>query len=171
MCLIISALCLYFLFFVVLSVVTNPMELGNDVLARNLFGALDRLTGGRLGNLTSNVLNIRAQHTHGYGAGGYRNFMRSSSVDDRWSGRLPRRGFGTDGFGRYDDFDDGSVSSKVIGRIAGAMGLGGRTNVGYRSTGRRGVFGHRASTDGTGVTGSSWGDRFDNFRHRNRRAS
>lgn len=171
MCLIISALCLYFLFFVVLSVVTNPMELGNDVLTRNLFGALDRLTGGRLGNLTSNVLNIRAQHSHGYGAGGYRNFMRSSSVDDRWSGRLPRRGFGTDGFGRYDDFDDGSVSSKVIGRIAGAMGLGGRTNVGYRSTGRRGVFGHRASTDGTGVTGSSWGDRFDNFRHRNRRAS
>lgn len=164
---ILSILCLYFLFFVVLSVVTNPLELGNDVLMRNLFGALDRLTGGRLGRLTSNSLTINSRRTYGYGAGATRGFLRGDSVDDRWSGRTPRRGYG--GYSRYDDYDDtGMLRGRVFGSMGGHLDGYSRTQTGYRnSTGRRGLFNRRGSAQ----SNDSWGGRFDNFKHRSSNSS
>lgn len=164
---ILAVLCLYFLFFVVLSVITNPLELGNDVLMRNLFGALDRLTGGRLGRLTSNHLTINSRRTVGAGFGGMRGFMHGDSVDDRWSGRSPRRGYG--GYGRYDDYDDtGVLRGRLFGHVGGHLDGYSRTQIGYRnSAGRRPLF-RRSSLESGQASNVNWGDRFDNFQHRSR---
>lgn len=135
-CLLVTALCLYFLFFVCLAVVTNPLELGNDTLARNLFGALDRLTGHRLSKLTSNSLHIHSRNSYGMGLNqGIRAYAHGASIDDRYNGRRPRRG---EHYGRWSDFDDADLSARarVISRF-GRLGFAdevGRTRTGFRHT-------------------------------------
>lgn len=135
-CLLVTLLCIYFLFFVCLAVVTNPLELGNDTLARNLFGALDRLTGHRLSRLTSNSLHIHSRNSYGVGYNqGIRAYAHGASIDDRYSGRRPRRG---EHYGRWSDFDDDDMSARarVISRF-GRLGYAdevGRTRTGFRHT-------------------------------------
>lgn len=68
-CVVIMFLCCYFLFWVVLSVVTNLGEMGNDVLGRNLLQGLDNITRGAVRKLTTNLLYSR-RGVRGYGGMG-----------------------------------------------------------------------------------------------------
>lgn len=164
--------CLYFLLFVCMSVVTNPLELGNDTLARNLFGALDRLTGHRLSRLTSNSLHINSRNVYGgMQPVGVQSYMRGASVDDRWSSRRPRRG---DHYGRWSDFDDYDMSTRArvinrFGQLHHAEEVG-TTRTGFRQTrfmrGFRNVSSRFTGSNNQSSTNSSDGDRFENYTHR-----
>lgn len=104
-CALIIMFCAYMLLYVVMSVVSNPLELGNDVLAKNLFNALDRLTGRNLSRLTTNSIHVNARNSYGHQGimGGMRNYMRRTSLDMQHMFRFPRRrGYG---YGRYNDLD------------------------------------------------------------------
>lgn len=141
-CLILVAVCTYFLVYVVVSVVTNPMELGNDVLAKNLFSAMDRLTGRRLSRITSNSIQINSRQSYGQiGMGaGMANYMRRASVDFQNNFRRPRRRQGYSRYSNYDDYDYGrdSGSRGFMNHIANFANRGrgydefGGTRVGIR---------------------------------------
>lgn len=172
-CLLITVLCIYFLFFVCLSIVSNPLELGNDTLARNLFGALDRLTGGRLNRLSSNILHVNSQRGFtsigmSHGARGY---LRGTALDDRAPGRIVRR---SEHYGRWSDFDDDSLSmrARVMSRFGQSAHLDdvGRTRTGFRHsrplrTIRR-IWDRVGSVTMTSLDGTGVQDRFNNFLHR-----
>ena len=169
-CLIVTILCIYFLFYVCLAVVTNPLELGNDVLARTLFGALDKLTGHRLSNLTTNVLHIKSNGMYGAvtPAFGLRGYARGASIDDRANVRRPRRG---EHYGRWQDFDDDNLSyrSRIINRFGNLQYVGevGRTRTGFRQSRPfrliRNARDRIGSMTWTASDGSGIRDRIENF--------
>lgn len=82
-CALLMFLCCYFLFWVVLSVIQNAGEMGNDVLGQNLLRGLDHITHGAVrkltaSNLTANRMNrgyngrntfLFSQHAAQYGRG------------------------------------------------------------------------------------------------------
>lgn len=149
-CLILVALCTYFLVYVVLSVVTNPLELGNDVLAKNLFSAVDKLTGRRLSRLTSNSIHINSRNSYGQvGMGaGIANYMRRASVDFQSNFRRPRRRQGYSRYSDYDDYDYGrdAGSRGFFSRIANSERFSdefGGTRVGIRRNRFSGRFGRQ----------------------------
>jgi len=149
-CVIISALCVYFLGYVVFSVVKNPLELGNDVLMSNLFGALDKLTGHRLSRLTTNKIQVNANRGYNIGgpSWGSRHFLRHSGIDRSLPGSFGRRrGY----YGRYGSMNDYSYDSRR-----------------YRSS----MFGNRGFGLGRrGGYGSGFGTRFNYGRRRNYNSS
>lgn len=82
-CALLMFLCCYFLFWVVLSVIQNAGEMGNDVLGQNLLRGLDHITHGAVrkltaSNFTANRMNrgyngrntfLFSQHAAQYGRG------------------------------------------------------------------------------------------------------
>lgn len=153
-CLILVALCTYFLVYVVLSVVTNPLELGNDVLAKNLFSAVDKLTGRRLSRLTSNSIHINSRNSYGQvGMGaGIANYMRRASVDFQSNFRRPRRRQGYSRYSDYDDYDYGrdAGSRGFFSRITNSERFSdefGGTRVGIRRNRFSGRFGRQRNSE------------------------
>lgn len=122
MCAICLFFCNYFLFWVVLSVVTDFGELGNNTLARNMIRSVDNLTRGTFSRLSTNVANITNrnrttiaprvayQYGRGYSVDDYdrpRGRRSSlSSVPDDYSrpGGVP--GHRPQGYGRQDYYED-----------------------------------------------------------------
>ncbi len=105
-CALIMFLCCYFLFWVVLSVVQNIGEMGNDVLGQNLLRGIDHITRGAVRKLTTNTLYSR-RGIRGYGGSGsllpfagMNRYGRGYGVDSFDYVRGSRRGmFG--GLGNY----------------------------------------------------------------------
>lgn len=166
----VTAFCLYLLLYVIMSVVTNPLEFGNDNLMRNLFGALDKLTGGRLGRITTQSINIQSRNSYNT-RGGYRDYLRTSSVDDRFNPHRVRR---SEHYGRWEDFDDADMSARVrvinrFGRLADHADEVGSTRTGFRQSrvmrGVRSVGQRLGSTTWRNQEGTGLGDRFDNYRN------
>lgn len=122
-CALVMFLCCYFLFWVVLSVVTNAGEMGNEVLGQNLLRGMDAITRGAVRKLTTNTLNARrgirgyGGMGYGYGYGSPYQYGRGYGVDGRDYIRGSRRGFvfghrgygstGLGGYGRGALYDDG----------------------------------------------------------------
>lgn len=120
-CALLMGLCLYFLFWVVLSIVQDAGEMGNNTLGRNLLRGLDKITRGSVRKLAASTTHLttsiqnhrRYQISNRYG--------RGYGVDDydRPFGRRRPRGYdeGYDrdyGYGPYAgdrDFADYSRSS------------------------------------------------------------
>lgn len=133
-CAILTVACIYFLFYVIFSVVANPLELGNDNIAKNLFRGMNRLTGGRLERVVSHTTNIfNHGHGHNYGRHTARNFFRSSPVDERYATRRSEH------YGRWSDFDDQNLGRRAqvidrFGRINEHADEVGRTRTGFRQT-------------------------------------
>lgn len=133
-CAILTVACIYFLFYVIFSVVANPLELGNDNIAKNLFRGMNRLTGGRLERVVSHTTNIfNHGHGHEYGRHTVRSFFRSSPVDERYATRRSEH------YGRWSDFDDQNLGRRAqvidrFGRINEHADEVGRTRTGFRQT-------------------------------------
>ena len=142
-CALLMFLCCYFLFWVVLSVIQNAGELGNDVLGQNLLRGLDHITHGAVRKLTAS--NFMAQRMNrGYGARGYAPFGagayqygRNYGVDSFDYVRGDRSRFAR--AGRYEEvYDDYGRDSpyEAGGRHFGRFGRG-RTTDGDRRTATR----------------------------------
>lgn len=115
LCAIVSALCVYFLSVILFSIIVNPLEMGNDVLLKNMFSALNRLTGNRLNRLTTNNLTVNANHRYDYGNTGFnsRNFLRRSPIDSIIPQRFGRR---RTYYNRSSGLDDSYYDSRRYSR-------------------------------------------------------
>lgn len=132
-CVLVTLLCLYIMFFVLLSIVTDFSELGNNTLANNLIRAFDNLTRGALSSLRTRSLqvsNSMMNNVHGF-----RNVMeyrRGSSIDTsnwvsaRRGGYQPRndrRGNYSDDYSNYGRHSRGggifSVGRRAMRRDRG----------------------------------------------------
>lgn len=149
-CAFVMLLCLYFLFWVCLSIVQDVGELGNNTLKNNLLKGLDKITRGAFSKMAVNTTHIyqgAANHYTRYG--GARRFGRGYNVDDYGMPVGSRAGYGryggqdnydygrrtrTHGFGRGDYYDDDFSTPR-----RGLFGRG-RAN---SSVIRRGWFGGR----------------------------
>lgn len=152
-CMLITILCVYFMFFVVMSVISNPMQLGNETLARNLFGALDKLTGHTLSRITSNRVEVHNRNGHvfgNFGLGSASPFRRHAPVDNRYNPRQPSRA--SAGYysrsSSYDDIDDG-YNPRWARRFGNYFDRSEQTNRGFTRT--RVGFGRR-NRDNSRVT-------------------
>lgn len=164
-----SVLCVYFLLAVIMAIVRNPLELGNGYIGANLFGAVDRLTGGRLGNLVANNFRVQAPQIFSHSGMQARAYRRAAPLDAIGGMRRPRRG---EHYGRWDDFDDSNLSARArvisrFGRLATEASEVGQTRTGFRQSRimRSARSARRAVTNiRNGV--SHFGDRFRNFGQR-----
>ena len=147
-CALVMALCCYFLFWVVLSVVTNIGEMGNEVLGQNLLRGLDSITRGAVRKLTTNTLMARRgiRGYGGYGMGGYGYGMpyqygRGYGIDSRdyvrgsrsaYSRGINASDYGYGSYGRGASYDESMYSREgrrgLIGVIDGIQ---------FRTSGRR----------------------------------
>lgn len=138
---VISALCLYFLIFIIISIVANPLELGNEAIARSMYNGLNRLTGGRLDRITASLAHLRrdtrangAMLSMGLAAANSRGYRRSADIDGSPVRRRPRR---SAHYGRWEDFDD--VNLPMRARVVSRFGKisDHAAEVGNRKTGLR----------------------------------
>lgn len=141
-CALVILLCVYFLFWVVLSVVQDIGELGNNTLQRNLLHGLDKITRGAVQRLTVNTTNMYQNTRNGFNrAFGARRYGRSYNIDD-YDGPVGHRG----GYGSYSGYDSYGGYDRYEGRRRSAFGGFGRGdyfNDDYSAPRRRrfGLFG------------------------------
>lgn len=147
-CALVMALCCYFLFWVVLSVVTNIGEMGNEVLGQNLLRGLDSITRGAVRKLTTNTLMARRgiRGYGGYGMGGYGYGMpyqygRGYGIDSRDYVRGSRsaysRGINASDYG-YGSYGRGASYDESMYSREGRRGLTGVIDgIQFRTSGRR----------------------------------
>lgn len=124
-CALVAGICLYFLFWVVLSVVQDVGELGNNTLTNNLLQGLNGLTFGAMQRVQNAQLNIRNSSTRNgkFAPSFARQYGRGYNVDEYgrpYASRNPFGRFGSNGgfsgFGRrgpgmstvYDSYGRGS---------------------------------------------------------------
>ena len=121
-CVLLSLLVNYLLVFVVMSVIMNPLEMGNEVLGRHLLRALDGLTGRKVGQFIANNLMVKGKQAANWGRDMLTTYRRSSSIDDRhgWAQGPSRQRDRVRGYSRWEDFDDMDLegSARVMERVA-----------------------------------------------------
>lgn len=165
-CALVMALCCYFLFWVVLSVVTNIGEMGNEVLGQNLLRGLDSITRGAVKKLTTNTLMARRgiRGYGGYGMGNYGYGMpyqygRGYGVDSRDYVRGSRsafsRGINASDYG-YGSYGRGASYDESMYSREGRRGLTGVIDgIQFRTSGRRARGVERANYERTRGYGRS----------------
>lgn len=92
-CLIIIILCIYFMFWVILSVVQDMGELGNNTLTANLLRGLDNLTRGSVNRLFASTTRLSTNINYRRQAFNTQRYTRSYNVDDYQYPGVSRRGY------------------------------------------------------------------------------
>lgn len=142
-CALIMYLCIYFLFWTVLSVIQDFTELGNTTLGTNLLHGLDKITRGTFNKIRANTFEVANNFGSNMRYGSSRIYNRSRSIDDYdrpWSRRSngynyshdhydPYRDLETEGYSRRTGFGFNSIGSRFVGR---------RSRAGRRVVNRRG---------------------------------
>lgn len=175
-CALVMILCMYFLFWVVLSVVQDVGELGNNTLAHNLLQGLKGLSFGavqRVQNASIGINNVQRNRVFGRGIG-VNQYGRGYSIDDYGRPYASRGGFSFgrgaqqsaygggdfggryEGYGResyYDEYDNARPRSRVQRVFNGAA----NAVDGVQSWRRR--RSSRATTSSTTDTSDTYGGR------------
>ena len=157
-CALVMLLCIYFLFWVCLSVIQDVGELGNNTLKNNLLHGLDKITRGAFNRMAVNTTHIYQGVNNRYHRfGGAHRYGRGYNIDDYDMPTGSRAGYG-----RYGSYDYGRhSSSRGFGRneyyddeySAPRNGLFGRT-VARGVSSRRGWFSRRNTDSGENVRDS-----------------
>lgn len=101
-CLLVTLLCIYFLFWVILSVIQDVGELGNNTLTANLIRGLDNLTRGAVQRLYADTTRLRTNISRRRDMYTAQRYTRSYNVDDYEYRGASRRGYSSGVYG--DDF-------------------------------------------------------------------
>ena len=170
-CVLVTAFCVYMLFWTVLSVTQDLGELGNNTLQNNLLHGLKNLVPKKLRQADINTTNLFMRGHNRYGDFYNNSYRRSYDIDSygapvgsrdpygRFEPSMPfressyayRRGANSFGYGRDDIYDEEGFVRKTVGdRIYSAAGSLRR---GWNSRNRRGnsVIG----SDNTGDSGNT----------------
>lgn len=99
-CLLVTILCIYILFFVLLSIVQDFSELGNNSLASNLIRAMNKITRGAFDNLRTKALHVKNNTMRGfYNLRAVVDYSHSSNIDAQ--GRIVSSRRGSYGYNDY----------------------------------------------------------------------